>query len=116
VGFQQSFVFKYSPRPGTRAAQWADDVPDEVKRERNQSLLQAQEAVDTARRAAMIGSVVEVLVDGVSKGDASKLTGRTPQNDIVAVQGGEERVGRLCRVRITDATPLTLFGAVEDEA
>jgi len=110
--FQQSFVFKYSPRPHTLAARWPDDVPDETKRERNLRLLDAQEAVDTARRKGMIGRDVEVLVDGVSKGDPGKLSGRTRQNDIVVFEGAEPMVGRLCTVRLTDSTPLTLFGAV----
>ena len=112
VRFQQSFVFKYSPRPHTLAARWQDDVPDQTKRERNLRLLDAQEAVDTKRRTGMIGSDVQVLVDGVSKGDPRKLSGRTRQNDIVVFEGSEELVGRLCTVRLTDSTPLTLFGAV----
>jgi tRNA-2-methylthio-N6-dimethylallyladenosine synthase len=110
VGFQQSFVFKYSPRPGTLAARWADDVPDAVKRERNQALLAAQERVDALRRAAMVGAEVEVLVDGPSKGDATKLSGRTRGNDIVVFEGAERLAGRLMRVRLTDSTALTLFG------
>jgi len=110
VGFQQSFIFKYSPRPGTRAARWPDDVPDQVKRERNLALLAAQERFDAERRSAMLGREVEVLADGPSKGDATKLSGRTRQNDIVVFEGGRDLVGRLCTTRIVDSTPLTLFG------
>ncbi|MHC4479764.1 MAG: tRNA (N6-isopentenyl adenosine(37)-C2)-methylthiotransferase MiaB [Planctomycetota bacterium] len=110
VGFQQSFIFKYSPRPGTWAACWPDDVPDEAKRERNRRLLEAQEQVDAARRAAMVGQVVEVLVDGPSKADAAKLSGRTRGNDIVVFSGAHGLSGRLQEVRITDSTALTLFG------
>jgi len=89
---------------------WPDDVPDEVKRERNLALLAAQERFDARRRSAMIGRQVEVLVDGPSKGDAAKLSGRTRQNDIVVFEGGKDLIGRLCMVRIVDSTPLTLFG------
>lgn len=110
VKFQQSFVFKYSPRPPARAAQWPDDVPDEVKRERNQRLLAAQQQVDAARREGMVGREVEVLADGPSKADATKLSGRTRQNDIVVFEGADELTGRLCHVRLVDSTPLTLFG------
>jgi len=110
VGFQQAYLFKYSPRPGTRAARWRDDVPDEVKRRRHRRLLKAQEEVDAARRAAMIGRQVEVLVEGVSKADERHYTGRTRGNDIVVFPGGEAMVGTLQRVRIVDSTPLTLFG------
>ena len=114
VRFQQSFVFKYSVRPGTKAAEFPDDVPKDVKMERNRLLLKAQEEVDSGRRAAMVGWEVEVLADGPSKADAAKLSGRTRQNDIVVFRGTDELAGRLCRVRIVDSTPLTLFGELVD--
>lgn len=112
VRFQQSFVFKYSPRPGTRGAGLPDDVPDDLKRERNQRLLAAQQQVDAARRSAWVGSTVEVLVDGANKGDPAcgGLTGRTRQNDIVIFSGEGAPAGTLCEVRIEGATALTLFG------
>ena len=110
VRFQQSFIFKYSPRPQTRAANWPDDVPDEVKRERNQRLLAAQQEIDAERRAAMVGRRVEVLVDGPSKSDPAKLSGRTRQNDIVVFTGDGSLAGTLGTVRLTDSTVLTLFG------
>jgi tRNA-2-methylthio-N6-dimethylallyladenosine synthase len=110
VRFQQAYLFKYSPRPGTRAAGLPDDVPDEVKRERHRRLLAAQEEVDTARRAAMVGEEVEVLVEGVSKADSSHYTGRTRGNDIVVFPGGDAAVGALRLLRVVDSTPLTLFG------
>jgi tRNA-2-methylthio-N6-dimethylallyladenosine synthase len=134
VRFQQSFVFKYSPRPGTKAARWPDDIPDEVKRERNQILLAAQQEVDRARRAALVGQEVEVLVNGRNKGapaglaagcvapggaasvgrGAVGLVGRTRQNDIVVFEGPEQLLGRLCRVRLTHSTALTLFGRLAE--
>jgi len=110
VRYQQSFVFKYSPRPRSRAAAWDDDVPAEVKRERNRSLLDAQQAIDTERRAAMVGREAEVLVNGVSKKAPSRLFGRTRQNDIVVFEGPDSQAGQIRRLRITSATPLTLFG------
>jgi len=111
VRFQQSFVFKYSPRPGTRAARWRDDVPDTAKRQRNQALLEAQQRVDRARRSALVGSAVEVMVEGPNRGDpaAADLTGRTRQNDIVVLSGCEAAPGALREAEVTDATPLTLF-------
>jgi len=112
VRFQQSFIFKYSSRPGTTAAGWPDDVLDAVKRERNRRLLEAQQQVDSERRAALIGSTVEVMVEGANEGDPTcgQLTGRTRQNDIVIFSGVNAPAGTLCQVRIDDATPLTLFG------
>jgi tRNA-2-methylthio-N6-dimethylallyladenosine synthase len=114
VRFHQSFVFKYSPRPGTRAARWPDDVPDAVKRERNQGLLAAQEEADRERRSALVGRTVEVLAEGPSKSDPSRLSGRTRQNDIAVFAGVPDLAGTLCRVRVTGATPLTLFGEPVD--
>ncbi len=113
VGFQQAYLFKYSLRPGTRAAGLPDDVPDEVKRERHQRLLSAQQEVDTARRRAMVGREVEVLVEGVSKADSRHHTGRTRGGDIVVFPGSESMVGTLQRLRVVDCTPLTLFGDAE---
>ena len=112
VGFQQCFMFKYSPRPGTLAAKWEDDVPQETKQEWLQRLLSAQADVDIERRQGLIGEVKEVLVDGVSKEDKTNLSGRTRQNDIVVFEGSEDLEGEIRRVKIVDTTRLTLFGEV----
>jgi len=108
--FQNCFVFKYSPRAGTKAAEMADDVPWEAKQERNRRLLAVQKAVMRRRNAAMVGRTVEVLVEGTSKRDATKLTGRTRANHIVAFAGAPRLEGRTVSVEITGFTPLTLFG------
>jgi len=111
VRFQQSFIFKYSPRPGTAAARSLDDdVPDEVKRERNALLLAAQEAISREKNARRVGTEVEVLVEGPSRRDASRYTGRTVQNNIVAFPGNDDMVGRFARVRVESCTALTLIG------
>ncbi|MFO7958351.1 MAG: radical SAM protein, partial [Candidatus Brocadiia bacterium] len=120
VRYQQSFIFKYSPRPGTLAARWQDDVPEEVKRERNQVLLAAQEEIDAERRAGMVGESVEILVDGPSKADPRHLSGRTRGNDIVVVDAPEDAspeslTGCLVTVEVVDSTPLTLFGRMPSE-
>ncbi|MFW6189780.1 MAG: tRNA (N6-isopentenyl adenosine(37)-C2)-methylthiotransferase MiaB [Planctomycetota bacterium] len=112
--FQQAFLFKYSPRPGTRAAEWPDDVPDEVKRERHQRLLAAQQEVDATRRRAMVGREVEVLVEGPSPQDPENFAGRTRQNDIVVFPARQGTEGVVQRLRIVDATTLTLFGEPPD--
>jgi tRNA-2-methylthio-N6-dimethylallyladenosine synthase len=113
--FQQAFIFKYSARPGTRGACWPDDVPDQVKRRRNEALLGAQHEVDAERRAGLVGRDVELLVDGpaarsVAAGGRGNLSGRTRQNDIVVFEGPDSLVGSLCRVRLAGSAPLTLFG------
>jgi len=131
--FNQSFIFKYSPREGTKAAKMPDDVPMAVKKERNQRLLAVQEEVSRARHWAKEGRTFEVLVEGPSKRDKSRLAGRTRGHDIVVFPGPEGSVGKcssvrtdahlppatdlrrgaLVNVRITDSTPLTLFGELE---
>ncbi len=111
-GFNQCFIFKYSPRPGTRAAEMADDVPDAVKKERNQALLDAQEEVARAQNRAKEGREFELLVEGPSKRDPDRLTGRTRGNDIAVFpvpEGPPPRPGEFVTVRITDSTPLTLI-------
>jgi tRNA-2-methylthio-N6-dimethylallyladenosine synthase len=112
VRFQQSFIFRYSPRPGTRAARWEDDVPDEVKRARQQALLVAQEEVDTERRASLVGAALEVMCEGANPNHAheGRFMGRTRQNDIVVFDGEDAAPGTVCSVRIENATALTLFG------
>ena len=110
VRFQNSFVFKYSPRPGTRAARLADDVPLEEKKRRNIALLEIQSGINLEERRRFIGRDVEVLVEGPSRRDPSRLTGRLRTNHIVVFEGSPELAGRLVQVQIADATALTLVG------
>lgn len=116
VHFQNCFIFRYSPRPGTRAATLPDDVPPREKARRNQILLKIQEEISRVENERLIGQVVEILVDGPSETDASRLHGRTRHNHIVVLEptasGHCVRAGDLIRVRITACTPLTLFGTV----
>jgi tRNA-2-methylthio-N6-dimethylallyladenosine synthase len=111
--FSQAFIFKFSPRPHTPAWGVEDDVPEAVKRERNQRLLAAQEAVQTELHAGMIGTTERVLVEGGSSQDGTKLCGRTRRNKIVIFEGDLGALGgQLVDVEITDATPLALYGAL----
>ncbi|MFQ5956994.1 MAG: tRNA (N6-isopentenyl adenosine(37)-C2)-methylthiotransferase MiaB, partial [Candidatus Brocadiales bacterium] len=112
VRFQNSFIFKYSPRPGTPAVSLPDDVPVETKKERNQRLLQLQSDISLEENRKLQGKVVEVLVEGPSKSDKQKLMGRTPQNHIVVFRGPLDLRGEIIRVQICDATALTLFGEI----
>jgi tRNA-2-methylthio-N6-dimethylallyladenosine synthase len=120
--FQTIFAFRYSPRPGTRAARFDDDVPDHEKERRLQALLGAQEELNASRNRALVDSEVEVLVEGLSKRDATKLAGRTRQNALAVFPApdGPSAVarwtGRTVRLRVVDWTPLTIFGEpVEQE-
>ena len=110
VGFDHSFSFIYSPRPGTPAANLPDDVPMEVKRTRLALLQQrvAQQAADISAR--MVGSRQQVLVDGVSKKDAQQVSGRTANNRVVNFDGSAALIGQFVDVRITEALPNSLRG------
>ena len=108
--FNQCFIFKYSPRPGTTAAEMVDDVPAGVKKRRNADLLAVQEQISTRRNRAKEGCVMAVLVEGPSKNDPGKLTGRTGGHDIVVFDGPASLAGTIVNVRIAGSTPLTLFG------
>jgi tRNA-2-methylthio-N6-dimethylallyladenosine synthase len=111
VGFVQAYVFKYSVRPGTSAARrLEDDVPEEVKRERNLRLLDAQDRHSLLANRALVGSAVEVLVEGPSKTDPGRGTGRTPGNRLVHAAGAQGLEGRLAVVRVTDASAHSLRG------
>jgi tRNA-2-methylthio-N6-dimethylallyladenosine synthase len=117
IRFQQSFVFRYSPRPGTVAARrFEDDVPLAVKRERNTLLLEAQDRIGLEKNSLLLGRDVEVLVEGKSRRDKRRYTGRTRQNNIVAFPCDEEGlIGRLVRVRVAGNTALTLIGDLLEE-
>ena len=109
VEYDSAFVFKYSPRPGTDAAARPDDVPREVKEERNQVLLALQDEVSLARLRRFEGRTVDVLIEGPGK-QAGQLFGRTRGNHGVIVEGPPALIGQAVPVRVTRATPHTLFG------
>jgi tRNA-2-methylthio-N6-dimethylallyladenosine synthase len=113
IGFDASFSFVYSRRPGTPAADLADDTPAEVKLARLQRLQAAINDEAARISTAMVGSTQRILVEGPSKKDAAELMGRTENNRIVnfAVgEHGEAAIGRMIDVRITQALPHSLRG------
>jgi tRNA-2-methylthio-N6-dimethylallyladenosine synthase len=113
VGYDNVFVFRFSRRPGTPAATMPDQVPDEVKADRNTRLLQAAERVSTEHSRRLVGRTVEVLVDGTSKKNAGELSGRTRCNRVVNFDGqGRASVGELASVHIDQALPHSLRGTL----
>ncbi len=120
VGFDASFSFIFSPRPGTPAANLADDTPRELKLRRLQHLQATIEANVRRISASRVGSVQRILVEGPSRKDPRELMGRTECNRIVNFDGGPQRdrlVGRMLEVDITEALPHSLRGRVRvDEA
>ncbi|WP_066966156.1 tRNA (N6-isopentenyl adenosine(37)-C2)-methylthiotransferase MiaB [Microbulbifer sp. Q7] len=113
VGFDISFSFIYSPRPGTPAADLPDDTPEEVKKHRLQLLQHRinQQAAEIARR--MVGNVERVLVSGVSKKDPGQLQGRTENNRVVNFRCDQmELIGKFADVLIEEALPNSLRGTL----
>lgn len=121
--FKNSFIFKYSARAGTKAdAIMLDDIPEEVKRRRNNEMLDLQNQISEEDNAARIGREYEILVEGPSKtaikaGDdgsvpRTQLSGRTPCDRIVVFDGNRRLTGGLARVRIEECTATTLIGSI----
>ena len=110
VGFDSAFTFVYSPRHGTDAATMPDQVPDEVKRERIERLVELVQRIAAERNATRVGRIEEVLVEGPSRTDPELLRGRTRRNTTVNFTGDAE-AGDVVDVRIERATSTTLAGA-----
>ncbi|MFL5961118.1 MAG: tRNA (N6-isopentenyl adenosine(37)-C2)-methylthiotransferase MiaB [Gaiellaceae bacterium] len=109
VGFDGAFTFVYSPRAGTEAAAMPDQVPDEVKRERIERLVELVQRVAAKRNASRVGMVEEVLVEGPSRTEPNLLRGRTRRNTTVNFEG-DAAPGDLVPVEIAAATSTTLRG------
>ena len=112
VGFDDSYSFMYSPRPGTPAAGFADQVPLETKQARLARLQAALEASAKAISASMVGRVERILVEGASRKNPEELAGRTSNNRVVNFAGSSRLVGKLVDVRISAALAHTLRGEV----
>ncbi|MDB6007662.1 MAG: miaB [Prosthecobacter sp.] len=113
IGFDNAFVFRYSKRRGTPAAEMEEaiQVPERVKEERNQDLLGLVNRIALPMYSALVGKEVEILCEGPSKTNDQRLTGRTGSNRIVVFDGNPERhTGEIFKVRIAEAGHFTLFG------
>ncbi|MGL4735129.1 MAG: tRNA (N6-isopentenyl adenosine(37)-C2)-methylthiotransferase MiaB [Enterovibrio sp.] len=112
INFDMSFSFIFSPRPGTPAADMADDTPEEVKKERLYHLQQqiSHQAMNYSRR--MLGSEQRILVEGPSKKDLMELRGRTENNRVVNFAGEPELIGQFVDVKIVEVFPNSLRGEV----
>ena len=125
--FKNSFIFKYSTRPGTKAAElFEDDVPYEVKQRRNNELLALQNKITEELNARLVGQTVDIFVEGTSKAgskqDASQngrqcvqLGGRTACDRIVVFDGSRDLIGRIVPVDIVQSAGLTLFGKIQEK-
>jgi tRNA-2-methylthio-N6-dimethylallyladenosine synthase len=126
VGFKNSFIFKYSPRPGTKAHErLPDDVPEDVKKERNRLLLEAQAEASLAGNQRFLGTRQQVLIEGLSARDEKRevtagpddtvqLSGRTMCDRIVVFDAPLRLVGRIVDVEVLEAGAWSLSGRVAD--
>ena len=119
--FKNSFIFKYSERPGTKAMNlMPDDIPEDVKKRRNNEMLALQNEISEEDNAKMIGQTVEILVEGPSKSHAKKdeqsesgaiqLMGRSRCDRITVFDGNPRLIGSMAKISIYDVTPTTLLG------
>ena len=113
VGFDNSFSFLFSPRPGTPAANLADDTPHEVKLRRLQHLQSVINGNIKRISASRLGTVQRILVEGTSKRDTTELMGRTECNRVVNFVGPTELIGQLTDVKITETRSFTLRGELQ---
>jgi tRNA-2-methylthio-N6-dimethylallyladenosine synthase len=110
IQFDNAFIFRYSPRRDTSAAEMAEQIDESVKEKRNQDLLQIVN--ESARRAGerLVGRDVEVLCEGPSKTNPARLMGRTRTNKIVVFEGNEKLAGEIVDVRVQQANGFSLYG------
>ena len=115
VEYDSAFMFKYSERPGTFAAEnLKDDVPEEEKIRRLQEIIDLQKEMSLKRNRDDIGKTFEVLIEGFSKRSKEQFFGRTSQNKVVIFDKNGFRIGGRAIVKITDASSATLFGALAE--
>jgi len=110
VGFDNAFIFRYSPRKDTPAATMGGQVSEEVKELRNKDLLAIIDDLAKTKSEELVGTLVQVLCEGPSKTNPDTLSGRTPGNKIVVFEGGPRHIGEIFDVKITRSTGFTLYG------
>ncbi len=115
IEFDASYIFKYSPRPGTKAAEFKDDVPEEIKQERLNKLLSLQKRIVQKQNEELIGKEVEILVGCHILKDKSKYFGKTRNFKPVSFQSDKDLTGKLVRVKITEIRGGLLEGVLASQ-
>jgi len=110
IQFDNAFIFRYSERKDTPAAIMDEQLSDEIKMERNKDLLAVIDDIVESKSTHMLGQTVEVLVEGPSKNNKKRLSGRTRQNKIVILEGPDRLIGQLIEVKIEESTGFTFYG------
>jgi tRNA-2-methylthio-N6-dimethylallyladenosine synthase len=110
IGFDNAFIFRYSKRRDTPAAEMADQIEESVKEARNQDLLRVIDDSARAKGEVLVGQRVEILCEGPSRTNEARLMGRSPGNKIVLIEGDQRHIGEVFEVKITRSTGFTLYG------
>ena len=108
--FDNAFVFRYSPRQETPAANMPDQIDESLKEERNRDLLEIVNASTRRSNEKLVGTIVQILCEGPSKTNPARMMGRTRTNKVVVFEGSEDRVGELFDVAIERANGFSLYG------
>jgi tRNA-2-methylthio-N6-dimethylallyladenosine synthase len=109
--FDNAFVFRYSPRRDTPAAEMPDQIPEQIKEQRNQDLLRVVNQSTRRSGERLVGRIVEVLCEGPSKTNPTRLMGRTRTNKIVVFDGNEKLIGEIIDIQVQRANGFSLYGA-----
>ncbi|MCF7912379.1 MAG: tRNA (N6-isopentenyl adenosine(37)-C2)-methylthiotransferase MiaB [Candidatus Cloacimonetes bacterium] len=112
IEFDYAYMFKYSPRTGTKAALYTDQVPEEVRLDRLQRLISQQEKITHKKYQEQIGKIREIYVEGISRKSESEVAGKTPDFKVTVFPGTKEMIGKFINVKIVDAVGWTLKGEV----
>ena len=110
VEYDGAFTFRYSPRENTKAWHLGDDIPEEIKIERLNEIIDIQREISYKRNQEMVGQTVEILVEGESKKSTSEYSGRTDTNKMVVFPKGDAQIGQFLDIKIERANSATLFG------
>ena len=110
VRYDSAFTFLYSPRPGTPAAEYEDQIPEQVKHERFNRLVDTMNRISAEKNAAYVGRICRVLVDGPDRKNSGMLSGRTEEFKLVDFEGPEEITGQTVDVEITGSNTFSLRG------
>ena len=111
--FDFSFMFKYSARPGTKAAEYTDQISEEIKQSRLETLIEFQQKITLIKNRKKIGMELDVLIEKESKKSEKQWAGRTEGNTWVIFDKQENyKIGDLVKIKILDAQGITLFGTI----
>lgn len=113
IEFDNAFIFRYSPRRGTPAADMPDQISEQVKEARNQDLLDVVNRITIRKNSTLVGTIQEVLIDGPSKTNSERLSGRSSQNKPIIIESSDlSLTGNILPVKITESTGFTLYGNI----